>query len=208
LFLYQLLLVREPGTLAWENGGSRMIVTRTGRRAPLIIAMLIASHFPCEAACDISDEVRYAAYRPFLELATDEVTAVFKKNDNYSFNTAVDELTKKNVPLLKVGDARAVRLLIGLGLFTAQATNTEPLDVTFKLACEAAKRGLAPRNVGDPLACALTALYGSRRDDTANRTLAREMVELAKANLAIDPDSADAKHRFEIVAPIIGGCSS
>ena len=174
----------------------------------MISALLIASHFPCEAGCDISDKVRYAAYRPFLQIAIDETTAVYKKNDNYSFNAASDELVKKNAPLLKVGDARAVRLLIGLGLFTAGATNKEPLDVTFKLTCEAAKRSLSPRNVGDPLACAVIALYGSRRDNAANRALAKEMLGLAKNNLAIDPDPADAGYRLEIVAPIIKGCTS
>jgi hypothetical protein len=185
-----------------------MIVKRTGRSVAVVSALLIASHFPCAAACDISDEARYAAYRPFLHAATDEVTAVMKKNDNYSFDAAVEELTKKNVPLLKVGDARAVRLLIGLGLFTAHATHKEPLDVTFKLTCEAARRALPPRNVADPLACAVIALHGSRRDDAANRALAKEMLELAKTNLAIDPEPADARQRLEIVAPIIEGCAS
>ena len=170
--------------------------------------MLIASHFPCEAACDNFDQARGVAYLPFMLIARDEIKAVQKRNDNDSFQAAIEELTKNNVPLLKVGDPRAVRLLIGLGLFTAQGANKEPLDVTFKLACEAAKRGLTPRNVADPLACAAIALHGSRRDNAANRTLAREMIDLAKANLAIDPDPADAKHRFEIVAPMIGSCSS
>ena len=182
-----------------------MIVKRS---IPTISALLIASHFPCAAACDISDKALHAAYSPFLHMAIDETTAVYKKNDNYSFNAAVDELTRKNVPLLKVGDAHAVRLLVGLGLFTAGAANKEPLDVTFKLACEAAKRGLAPRNVGDPLACAVIALYGSRRDDAANRTLAKQMLELAKTNLAIDPDPKDAGSRLEIVAPMIESCAS
>jgi hypothetical protein len=110
--------------------------------------------------------------------------------------------------LLKVGDARAVRLLIGLGLYTAIATNKEPLDVTFKLACEAAKRGLAPRNVADPLTCAVIALYGSRWDNAVNRALAKEMFELAKTNLASDPDPVDAGNRLEIAAPIIEKCAS
>ena len=61
--------------------------------------------------------------------------------------------------------------------------------------------------MGDPLACALTALYGSRRDDAANLTLAKEMLELAKTNLAIDPEPADARYRMETVAPIIEGCA-
>ena len=185
-----------------------MVAKRIERSVALIIALLIASHFPCAAACDISDNARYAAYRPFLQVTTDEITAVYKKNDNYSFNAASEELTKKNVPLLKVGDAWAVRLLIGLGLFTAVATNKEPLDVTFKLACEAAKRGLAPRNVADPLTCAVIALYGSRRDNAVNRALAIDMLELAKTNLASDVDPADARHRLEIVAPVIKDCAS
>jgi hypothetical protein len=185
-----------------------MIAKRIGRSIALINALLIASHFSCAAACDISDNVRYAAYRPFLQIAIDETAEVYKKNDNYSFNAASDELIKKNAPLLKVGDARAVRLLIGLGLFTAGATNKEPLDVTFKLACEAAKRGLSPRNVGDPLTCAVTALYGSRWASAENRTLARQMLELAKTNLASDPDQTDARYRLEIVASIIENCAS
>ena len=185
-----------------------MVAKRIGPSVTLISALLIASHFPCSAACEISDKARYAAYRPFLQITTDEVTAVYKKNDNYSFNAASEELTKKNVPLLKVGDARAVRLLIGLGLYTAIATNKEPLDVTFKLACEAAKRGLAPRNVADPLTCAVIAVYGSRRDNAVNRALAKEMLELAKTNRASDPDPADAGYRLEIVAPIIENCAS
>ena len=170
--------------------------------------MLIATHFSCAAACDISEQALYAAYRPFLQIAIDETTSVYKKTNNYSFNAASEELVKKNAPLLKVGDARAVRLLIGLGLFTANATKKEPLDVTFKLVCEAAKRGLAPRNVGDPLACAVIALYGSRRDSAENRALAKEMFELAKSNLASDPDQDDARYRLEIVAPVIGNCAS
>jgi hypothetical protein len=185
-----------------------MIVKRVTQRVQMIAIVLIASHFPCAAACDISDKVSYAAYRPFLQIAVDDLDAVYKKNDNYSFNLAVDELTKKSVPLLKVGDAHAVRLLIGLGLFTAGAAHKEPLDVTFKLACEAAKRGLAPRNVADPLTCAVIALYGSRWDSAANRALAKEMLELTKTNLASDPDPKDAKYRLEIVAPIIENCAS
>jgi hypothetical protein len=185
-----------------------MVVKRIGRGIALVNALLTASHFSCAAACDISDKALYAAYRPFLQIAIDETASVYKKNDNYSFNAASDELVKKNAPLLKVGDARAVRLLIGLGLFTAHATNKEPLDVTFKLACEAAKRGLAPRNVGDPLTCAVIALYGSRWDTAANRALAKEMLEPAKTNLASDPDPTDARYRLEIVAPIIENCAS
>lgn len=185
-----------------------MVAKRIGRSVALINALLIASHFPCAAACDISDKARCAAYRPLLQIATDRTAAVQKENGNNSFNAATEELTKKNVQLLKVGDARAVRLLIGLGLFSAIATGKEHLDVTFKLACEAAKRGLAPRNVADPLTRAVIALFGSRRDDAANQALAKEMLEPAKTNLANDPDPADAGYRLKIVAPIIENCAS
>jgi hypothetical protein len=180
---------------------------RITRSSVLAGAFLIVLKFPSALAFDISDDVRYAAYRPFLQLATHELDATYTKNNNYSYNAAVEELTKKAVPLLKVGDAHAVRLLVGLGLFSAVATNKEPLDVTFKLACEAAKRGLAPRNVGDPLTCAVIALYGSRGENATNRTLAKEMLELAITNVASDPEPTDAKHALEVVAPIIRNCA-
>jgi len=68
-----------------------MIVKRIGRGIALVNALLIATHFSCAAACDISEQALYAAYRPFLQIAIDETTSVYKKTNNYSFNAASED---------------------------------------------------------------------------------------------------------------------
>jgi hypothetical protein len=98
--------------------------------------------------------------------------------------------------------------LIGIGLFTALAVNAQPLDVTFKLACESANGNCLPRNVIDPLTCAVIAVDRSRLNKPANRQIASEMIELAKSNLTSDPNSTAAHDLFAMISQSVMSCLS
>jgi hypothetical protein len=106
------------------------------------------------AGCLNFDAARNASYVQYIRLVVDEVKSSIAGKGDAALNASIQELSGKYAGLANAGDVVAVSKLIGLGLFTTFAANREPLDVTFKLACESAKKHLPPANVLDPLTCA------------------------------------------------------
>lgn len=168
---------------------------------------LLATHQAGAGACDSFTSARNAAYSPYIRGVLDEVKSIQNTNGGATFDAALGDLGNRYARLATGGDSGAVRKLIGLGLFTAFAAKTEPLETTFKLTCESAKKLLPPKNVADPLACAVIALDGTRRANPANRTLAKDMVDVAKSNLMADPNLAGAQQLFDAVAPTVLSCA-
>jgi hypothetical protein len=69
-----------------------------------------------------------------------------QRKGDAAFNAAIGEPGNTYARGATAGDGAAVRKLIGIGLFTAMAADTEPLDAPFRLACESAKsQTLTPR---------------------------------------------------------------
>lgn len=170
--------------------------------------LLLASQAEGLGACDNFDAARKAAYFPYITGVSDEITAAQKNSSGASINTVIGDLSNTYLQHARAGDGNAVRKLIGLGLFTAYAAKQEPLDVTFKLVCESAKQRMPPINVADPLACATIALDGTRRANAENRTLAKDMITLARSNLTTDRDTAGAKKLFDTVANTALACAA
>jgi hypothetical protein len=186
--------------------GSRMSAKLFFQVACMMILFLVAVR-PCFAqSCDDFNKTRDAVYAISSRIVFEDVKAIEKGKGDAAYSAALDSLAQGYARKLAAGDTIALRKLIGIGLFTAFAGNREPLDVTFRLACELAKRPLPSPNVLDPLTCAVIALHGSRRAGSANRSLAKDMVELAKTNLPSDPNGAAAKKLFDDVSPVILSC--
>jgi hypothetical protein len=160
------------------------------------------------AACDNFETARNAAYMPYMRLVSEEIAAAQMSDSGTSTNTTINRLAAKYEQYTRVGDLVALRKLIALDLFTAFAAKREPLDVTFKLTCELARKPRPPENVIDPLVCATIALDGSRRGDAANRSIATDMIDRAKKNLATDRDPAGARGLFDTIAPVVLACAA
>jgi len=161
---------------------------------------------PAYARCANIAATRNQAYTPYIQLVLDDLKAIDRSKGDAAFNASVNALAEKYTRAGDKGDANAVRRVIGIGLFTAMATNAEPQEATFKLVCQAAKRQLPPRNVVDPLTCAVIAVDGSRLTVAANRQLAKEMLDAAKANLDVDLDKAGAPGVLAALSQQVTGC--
>lgn len=181
------------------------------KRLKLIFCWLaFFTGFSCsvQAACDNFEAARKAAYFNYAKLVVDGIKEAQKSEGGTPINTVINQLAHKYEQFARAGDEQALRKLIGLGLFTAIAANREPLDVTLNLACGMAKRQPPPENVLEPLACATIVVDGSHRENPANRSTARAMVDLAKKNLTTDHSPAGARSLFDTIAPIITACAS
>jgi hypothetical protein len=170
-----------------------------------VASLFLVPQLAAAAGCLIFDAARNAAYVQYIRLVVDEVKSSIGKGDA-AVNASVQELSSKYAGLANVGDVVAVRKLIGLGLFTTFAANREPLDVTFKLACESARKHLPPVNVLDPLTCAVIAVDRSRLNEPANQKLAKEMIEMARSNLESDKNGAGARNLFETTSQAVLSC--
>ena len=157
--------------------------------------------------CKEFSAARNHAYIPYIRGVTEDVKMIASSNPGANFDPAMKELASGYERKAATGDVSALRKLIGIGLFSAFAAKREPLEVTFKLTCEAAKKGLPPQNVLDPLACAVIALDGSRQQSSANISLARSMIDIAKVNLSVDSDRAGAQKLFDTLVPLIQRCT-
>jgi hypothetical protein len=175
--------------------------------ASVVSLLFIIPRSGIAAGCLNFDAARNASYVQYIRLVADEVKSA-TGNGNVAFNASIQELSNKYSRLASAGDVVAVRKLIGLGLFTTFAANREPLDVTFKLACEAARRHLPPVNVLDPLTCAVIAVDRSRLNDPANQQLARDMIELARGNLESDKNGIGARNLLESTSQAVLSCLS
>jgi hypothetical protein len=183
-----------------------MIGRMSVRLVWLASVCLIASSGVHAASCPNFDALRRVSYTPYVQLVVNDLRAIDRSKGDTAFNASVNALSEKYSRAASAGEANAVRRMIGIGLFTAMASNAEPLDPTFKLVCDAAKQQLPPRNVIDPLACAVMAVDGSRASKPANRQLAKEMIDLARGNLAVDLDKAAAQSLFTTVSQQVAGC--
>lgn len=173
-----------------------------------LFGIFLLASSSADAACNNFETARNAAYVPYIRLVSDEITAAQKSDGGTPINAAINRLAAKYDQYMRVGDLSALRKLIALGLFTAFAAKREPPEASFKLVCELAKKPLPPENVIDPLVCATIALDGSRRDDAANRSMARDMIDRAKKNLATDRDPAAARGLFDTIAPVVLACAA
>jgi hypothetical protein len=185
-----------------------MVARAAAQIAQLASICLIASSPSNARSCVNFDAARKASYVPYIQLVLGDIESIKRGRGDADFNAAIGELGNTYARGANFGDNVAIRKLIGIGLFTAMVANTEPLDVTFRLACESAKQQLPPRNVLDPLICAVIAVDRSRGDKPANRPLATDMIELAKSNLASDPNATAARTLFATVSGPVMSCLS
>jgi hypothetical protein len=191
--------------MAWV---SAMVARKAVQAAQFVSVALIVTS-PLQAApCVNLEAARKASYTPYIELVVDDIKAIDRGRGDAAFTASMNELSSTYARGATAGSAGDVRKLIGIGLFTAMASNAEPLDVTFKLVCESAKKLLPPRNVLDPLACAVIAVDRSRRQAPANRQLANDMIELARSTLASDPDPVSARNAFAAISQPVLQCLS
>ena len=178
-------------------------------RAVRVLGLLVGTSCSASAAtCENIEKAREAAYFPYVRLVSDEISEARKNDGTAPINTIINRLANKYEQFTRAGDLVSLRKLVAIGLFTAMAARKEPLDVTFKLVCELARKPQPPENVIDPLLCATIAVYGARRDDAANRALALGMIDRARKNLATDRDPAGAKYLFETISPIVAVCAA
>jgi hypothetical protein len=178
-----------------------MIVSKAAHR---VLAIWLATSPPAIAApCPNFDDTRKAAYLPYIQLVLGDLRAIDRSRGDAAFNAAMNNLSTKYASGKTAED---VRKLIGIGLFNAMAAKAEPADATFTLACQSARNKLPPVNVLDPLACAVIALDRSRNAKPENRRIANEMIELARQNLATDPDPASARAAVAAVSGSVLGC--
>ena len=181
-------------------------------KASIIIACiaLAATSAPVRAAepCPDIERARQATYVQYAKLIADDLNGIHKSAPNLPINTALQQATATYARAASAGDMLALRKLIGVGLFTAYAAHTAPPEATFKLVCELARRSSQPALSLDPLTCAVIAVDGARRDDQRNRALAGQMVDLARARMASDPNGSAARALFEDALPIITACGA
>jgi hypothetical protein len=170
-------------------------------------AILTTAIAPAGAAesCTGIDHARQTVYIQYAKLVADDVKALSKSNPDVPFNTKMEDLGRSYARAGRFGDVVALRKLIGLGLFTAYATKRPPLDITFKLVCELARRDL--QLTLDPLTCAVIAVDGPRRKDRNNRMLARQMIDRARARIANDPNGPAGRKMVDDLAPVVTACS-
>jgi hypothetical protein len=181
----------------------QMVFRKARRVARLVNVSLVISTSALAAPCANFDDTRNAAYMPYIQLVLGDIRAIDRSKGDAAFNAGMNALSTKYA---RGTNAEDVRKLIGVGLFNAMAAKAEPAEATFGLACQSARNKLPPVNVLDPLACAVIALDRSRKDVPANRRVANEMMELAKQNLAVDPDPASARAAITAVAGSVLGC--
>ncbi len=180
-----------------------MSLSKAKRVVALLCISIAASPSAFAAPCPNFDETRNAAYMPYIKLVLGDLRAIDRSKGDAAFNVAMNALSAKYA---RGNTAEDVRKLIGIGLFNAMAAKAEPAEATFTLTCQSARNKLPPVNVLEPLACAVIALDRSRKEAPPNHRLANEMIELAKQNLATDPDPASAREAFAAVAGSVLGC--
>jgi hypothetical protein len=174
------------------------------RRAAAVLGISLVVGQPAFAApCANFDDTRNAAYMPYIQLVLGDLRAIDRSKGDAAFNAAVNALASK---YSRGNTAEDVRKVIGIGLFNAMAAKAEPAETTFQLACRSARNKLPPVNVLDPLACGVIAIDRARKDLPLNRQTANEMLELAKQNLAVDPDPASAQAAVMAVSGGVIGC--
>jgi len=180
-----------------------MIASRARRVATLFSIFLVVAPPAFAAPCVNFDDTRNIAYMPYIQLVLEDLRAIDRSKGSAGFNAAVNALANK---YSRGNTAEDVRKVIGIGLFNAMAAKGEPADMTYQLACRSARNKLPPVNVLDPLACAVIAIDRSRKELPANRQTANEMLELARQNLAVDPDPASARAAIGAVSGGVMGC--
>jgi hypothetical protein len=157
-------------------------------------------------SCESVGRAQEATYVPWSKLVIDDAKAISNSKQEVPFAVAIDKLAQEYYRQASVGDGAALNKLIGIGLFTAFAKHAPPLDVTFKLVCESARK--SPLTILPALTCAVIAIDGPRRDNPQNRMLARQMIDLAKANLERDTNGPAARKLFDDVAPVVINCNA
>jgi hypothetical protein len=160
-----------------------------------------------QESCENFDRARQATYPQYARFVLDDVEAIRKGNADASFGAALENLGRTFARSASAGDLVAVRKLIGLGLFTATAAQASPPEITFRLVCELARRQLEPPHALDPLTCAVIAVDGARQSDERNRSLAKQMIDLAHAEVVVDRNGLVARKMFDEVAPIVLRCA-
>jgi hypothetical protein len=180
-----------------------MIANMAKGPAVLLSVALITGNPAFAAPCVNFDDTRNAAYMPYIQLVLGDLRTIDRSKGDAAFNTAVNALANK---YSRGNTAEDVRKVIGIGLFNAMAVKGEPAETTFQLACRSARNKLPPVNVLDPLACAVIAIDRTRKDLPANRKTANDMLELAKQNLAVDPDPSTARAAVMAVSGGVIGC--
>jgi len=141
-------------------------------------------------------------YATYMAMVAEDLQAIPVGGDH---NAAIRELTAQYTQKAQSGDMAWHQKLIGLGIFLASGSNSEPDDWTFKHTC---KLTLDTPMVLEPLTCAAIALDGPRRFIPGNKELARRMVQRAYEKIETDRYGANARRFVEENAPAISACAS
>jgi hypothetical protein len=156
-------------------------------------------------SCANFAQAKERLYLIYIAMVAQDVRAIPNTGDQKALNASIEELARTYAQKAQSGDSVYLQKLIGIGLFTAYGSSQEPVDTTFRLACDVAQKGPM---VLEPLTCAAIALDGARRFHPTSKELARRMVQLARDKIETDRNGAAARKMVDDVAPVLLGCAS
>src|ERR1700676_634768 len=103
-----------------------MVDSKVARVAPFVGVVLIVTSPLHAAPCVNLEAARQASYTPYIQLVVDDIKSIDRSKGDAAFNASMTELSNTYTRGATAGSAGDVRRLIGIGLFTAMASNAEP----------------------------------------------------------------------------------
>ena len=123
-------------------------------------------------------------------------------------NMAMAALSVQYRDAIAAGDKFAPLKMVGLRVFLLPFTGDSVDANTKKNTCDMVSADADSKIMLPPLACAAMALDGAAKETPEARAQARNMLDIAKARLADDPNGEGAKTLFDATEPQLRACAS
>jgi hypothetical protein len=198
--------VGRGGKIGDSPAGTEDSVKRPGLSTVAAVGLwlLAAADGAAAQICAGFPQAKDRLYSVYIAMVADDVRAIPGTAGPEQLSSRLEELARSYAARARFGDSVFLQKLIGIGLFTAHGSGQEPVEATFRVACDVAQAGPM---VLEPLTCAAVALEGSRRSHPDNRALARRMVDLARDRIATDRNGVHAQRLVDEIAPILLACA-
>ena len=176
--------------------------------AVLAVAILCAAALPALAAdCAGYQRARDHVYGVLGGPIMPELQAKGVQSKE-RLNMAMAALNVQYRDQIAAGDTFAPLKMVGLRVFLLPFTGDSVDANTKKNTCDMVSADTQSKILLTPLACAAMALDGVAKETPEARTQARDMLDIAKARLANDPNGEGATALFAATEPQLRACAS